>query len=494
MRTKQPSEALLAGAVLGLLALVALGHLRLGGRGEFLVLLGGVLAVTAGRLFRRSLIGDPRPPGTAGQVEGWADRRQLRGLVVSGRHAERLVLGRLGHRLLAAERGQSLLVVGPSQSGKTSRLALPALLEWEGPVVATSVKGDLVAGGFEKRAEGGEVALFDPTGSTALATAGWSPLTAACSWGKARELAAALSSFGRLEGGLEDAGYWYASAERLLAPLLRAAHLAGGTMSQVLGWLEEEESLVPLGLLSGLGEPEAARMLRAVASLEERQRSSIYSTAHSVVAAYGDPAVASSELARPAVGADWLFAGHRRTLFLASPARTQARLAPVFVALVRQVVDRAYELAAEEGGLKEPLLVLLDEAANIAPLEDLDQLVATSVGHRITFLTVWQDLAQIEARYGTRWATIVNNHRAKVVFPGLADPRSLELLASLVGEGQRLERAVSRSAGTVTTSESPTRLPLAPAAFLRQLEPGSLLLLYGSLPPAVLQARRPAAR
>ena len=42
------------------------------------------------------------------------------------------------------ERRHSLLVVGPTQSGKTSGLAIPALLEWQGPVLATSVKGDLL--------------------------------------------------------------------------------------------------------------------------------------------------------------------------------------------------------------------------------------------------------------------------------------------------------------------------------------------------------------
>jgi type IV secretion system protein VirD4 len=489
----QPSEKALGLLLAGLLVVLGLSRLGLSGATRLVVFLGGAVFLGAIELVRRAVLGDPSPKGSARKTEGWARRGQLRRLIVYRRRPERLVLGRLGRRLVAAEPGQSLLVLGPSQSGKTSRLALPALLEWEGPVLATSVKGDLAAGGMAARSVKGEVALFDPTGSTGLESAGWSPLTAASSWARARELAASFTSLGRLEGGLEDAGYWYAAAERVLAPLLRAAHLAGGTMSQVLSWLEEEGAGVPLGLLSSSGEIDAARMLGSVASLEERQRSSIYSTAHSVVAAYGDPAVAASELTRPAVGPDWLFSGGPRTLFLASPARTQARLAPVFTALVRQVVDRGYELAARTGALSEPLLVLLDEAANIAPLEDLDQLVATSVGHRITFLTIWQDLAQIEARYGARAATIVNNHRGKVVFPGLSDPRSLELLTSLIGEGERPEQSVSRSGGNLTTTTSHSRLPLAPAAFLRQLEPGSVLLLYGSLPPALLSSRRPAA-
>jgi type IV secretion system protein VirD4 len=37
-----------------------------------------------------------------------------------------------------------VIVIAPTQSHKTTGLAIPALLEWEGPVLATSVKTDLV--------------------------------------------------------------------------------------------------------------------------------------------------------------------------------------------------------------------------------------------------------------------------------------------------------------------------------------------------------------
>ena len=43
------------------------------------------------------------------------------------------------------DRGHSLLVVGPTQAGKTSSLVVPAILGWNGPVVVTSVKNDVVA-------------------------------------------------------------------------------------------------------------------------------------------------------------------------------------------------------------------------------------------------------------------------------------------------------------------------------------------------------------
>ncbi len=73
----------------------------------------------------------------------WANRRDVRALVVGAPTAGRLTLGTAPRRLLAAERGHSVLVVGPTQSRKTSGFAIPAILEWEGPVVAASVKSDL---------------------------------------------------------------------------------------------------------------------------------------------------------------------------------------------------------------------------------------------------------------------------------------------------------------------------------------------------------------
>ena len=56
----------------------------------------------------------------------------------------RLILGRAEGRLVAAEPRQSAIVVGPTQTGKTTGFAIPAILEWQGPVVATSIKTDLL--------------------------------------------------------------------------------------------------------------------------------------------------------------------------------------------------------------------------------------------------------------------------------------------------------------------------------------------------------------
>ncbi len=104
---------------------------------------------TRPRPHRRSAGGHPagrvgrRRGGRRGGLPG-----DLRPLTVSLDRAGmpppgRLVLGRAGRRLVAAEPAQSVIVFGPTQSHKTSGFAVPALLEWSGPVLAASVKTDL---------------------------------------------------------------------------------------------------------------------------------------------------------------------------------------------------------------------------------------------------------------------------------------------------------------------------------------------------------------
>ncbi len=98
-----------------------------------------------------------RASATRSGSASWAVPEQLRGLIVARPGQGRLVLGRAGRHLIAAERGHSLLVLGPTQSGKTSGLAIPALLEWEGPLIATSVKTDLLRDTLARRRSIGQV-------------------------------------------------------------------------------------------------------------------------------------------------------------------------------------------------------------------------------------------------------------------------------------------------------------------------------------------------
>ena len=61
--------------------------------------------------------------------------------------------------------------------------------------------------------------------------------------------------------------------------------------------------------------------------------------------------------------------GSNATLYLIGDAKASKLLRPIFLALLSEVVDAAYELANRRGGrLVLPLLICLDEAGNVAPL------------------------------------------------------------------------------------------------------------------------------
>ena len=90
-----------------------------------------------------------------------------------------MTLGRAGSALLAAESRQSVLVVGPTQTRKTSGLAIPAMLERAGPVIATSIKTDLLRDTIASRTASGRVFVFDPTGCTGMQVAPRTQVSAA---------------------------------------------------------------------------------------------------------------------------------------------------------------------------------------------------------------------------------------------------------------------------------------------------------------------------
>jgi len=431
-----------------------------------------------------------RAAGPAGAH--WASAADLRTLQVRGATPGRVVLGRIGRNLVATESRHSVLVFGPTQSGKTTSLALPALLEWDGPVVATSVKDDLVQASHAWRAGLGRCWVFDPTGVSGTSPGdGWSPLGEAGTWGGAQRVASWMVDATPARDGMSDGGFWYAAAAKLLAPLLLAARSGQLGMAEVVRWVDAGAWSEPAALLETAGHDAAVIALDACAARDPRIASSVGTTLETVLAPFADPVVARRTAALdidPAV----LVAGCH-SLYLCGPAHEQARVQGLFASLVAAVVAAAVTRAGATGGrLDPPLLLVLDEVANIAPLRDLDTLASTGASLGIQLVTVCQDLAQLAHRYGAeRSRTIANNHRAKLALPGVSDLSTLDLLSGLAGEQAVREVSVTDDLrdGRRTRSSSTTFRRLAPADELRRTRPGEATLVYGHLPPARLRLR-----
>jgi type IV secretion system protein VirD4 len=424
----------------------------------------------------------------------WASVRDLRALRISGPVPGRLTIGRVGRRLLAAEERASVIAIAPTGGHKTTGLAIPALLEWQGPVLATSVKSDLLRDTLARRRSLGEVMVFDPAQVTGVPSARSTPLWGAGTWRGAMRISHWLTAAARIgSSGMQDADFWFQAAEKLISPLLFAAATGELTMDRIVRWVDDgpeasEEEV--LGLLKGAGVEEAERAYLATQNRDERQRSSIYTTAEMTLGAYADPRVAE-ETAAADYSPTALLDGRANTLYLCAPQHEQERLRTVFSTIIQELLAVVYESVAATGRpLDPPLLLLLDEAANIAPIPNLDEIASTAGGQGVQLLSVFQDVAQIGARYQRRAPTIVNNHRAKLFGSGISDPETLDYVSRIVGAGEFEHR--SRTAGEQgrsTTTEGETYRDLVPPGLLRGADPGSAILVYGHLPPARIRLR-----
>ncbi len=235
----------------------------------------------------------------------------------------------------------------------------------------------------------------------------------------------------------------------------------------------------------------ADNALAGIWASDERTRSSIYTTARTIIEAWSDPLVATAANTCE-ITPEWLLKADN-TLYIVAPAREQARLRPVFACMVADLVHEAFDVATRAGGeLPTKLLVLLDEAANICPVRELPAWCSTCPSHGITLMTVWQDRSQQRLRYGREGAeTVWNNSAAKVILSGLADQATGEV-TSLLGEEehQRLGSSVDLTGSRRSVSAQTGTRRLVSEDSLRRQRLGQGLLIYKDL-PAMRLALRP---
>ena len=353
-----------------------------------------------------------------------------------------------------AGREQATLVLGPSRSGKTSSLVVPNVLAAEGAVLSTSTKTDVLRRTAAGRRDLGWCALYDPSGTVDPAPGvhrvGWSPVVAARDWDDAVGVADSMvraargQRFGTIGAGHD--GHWAERAASLLGPLLHAAALSKESMRTVVHWVDRHDGSQALDVLEAHYGDVAmpTDVLAGILSTDPREQSGIWSTTSGVIGAYRtERALASTE--PPYLDVDAFCAG-RHTLYICAPGTHQQLLAPLVVGIVTQVRDGAYRRARMDPH-GPPVLLALDEVANIAPLPDLPTLVTEGPGQGLLTLACLQDLSQARARWGPEAEAFLSIFGTSVVLGGIADVPTLEALSTIGGEHELVTRTVARSSG-----------------------------------------------
>ena len=406
------------------------------------------------------------PMSARSAASRWADRRQERELWAHKGDAHRLVLGVAdGHRLTVRDR-HSLLVVGPAHTGKTSGLTVPAIVEWEGPVMVAATKGHLIDETIGWRSRQGDVHVYDPAAITRYYRSGWSVLSECDTWEGAIRTASDLTLAARAAVGATDAGdgitakdrgdIWRSSMAMSLAPFLFAAVSSGRSIGTAAEWIEREERDEVLEVLENVDRT-AARAHRSTFMRADPSRSTFLHAMHEILSVYEDPVVAAS-LGRHEIVPEEVLDGPN-TLYLTAPEYDQDRFRPLCAMVVRRVLAAAYELSARRGEpLDPPLLVVLDDVTGIAPVYDLAALASTASARGVQLVSVVQDATQIDEQYGDAAAMVIKNHGARVLLPGGPAGGVDDRLAA----GAPLHELRPDEAALLYGTRSPIRLRLRP--------------------------------
>ena len=235
----------------------------------------------------------------------------------------------------------------------------------------------------------------------------------------------------------------------------------------------------------------ATDVLAGIAATDSREQSGIWSTTAGIIAAYRSEAALSATVG-PNIDPALLAAGCD-TVYVCAPARDQALVAPIVVAFLESVRAGTYNTAAAGRRLggpgRPPVLLALDELANIAPLPDLPAIVSEGGGQGLVTLACLQDLSQARQRWGPAADGFLSLFGTKVILPGIADLSTLELVSRLGGDVDVPARSVSagpwwsgkRRARTTTWSTHRQRR--LPVDAINQQPTGTALVLAGNRPP-----------
>lgn len=427
------------------------------------------------------------------------DRGIRRYIGATGPPIGRLITGHPGRgsTISMTDEDQGLVIAGP-RTGKTTRLAIPAALAHDGPVVITSNKRDIFDAVAEPRSRRGRVWLFDPQdlAGSGAARWWWDPLALAHGVRGARRLASIWTTAARDPQARTDA-YFDGAAQELLAQLLCAAAHAGVGPLGVYQWLSRPDDPSAVDVLRQSADTaQLAAGLESNARLPDKQRAGVYGTAQQLVAWIADPAIRSwiePGAGRPQYDPASLATSHDTLVSLSREGEGSA--APLVTALTAAVLDAAEQHAAQSprGRLSPVLLGVLDEAANVCRWRELPDLYSHYGSRGIVLCSYAQSWAQIAEAFGEHGAEkLWSSSNVRVYGGGVSDTSFLRRLSELVGEHDETVWSSSTSVSATgprsrSDSAQQRRRSIMEIATLAAMPAGRALVLLSAARPVLVE-------
>ncbi|MGW4071394.1 type IV secretory system conjugative DNA transfer family protein [Nocardia grenadensis] len=390
---------------------------------------------------------------------------------------------------------------GP-RSGKSTSRVIPAVMEAPGACLATSNKRDVVDATRKARATDGRTAwVFDPQGVAAEApTWYWDPIKwvagtdgGAGAQERAAELAGHFAAGGELDG--RDA-FFEPEGEDLLAGLFLACALSKKPITQAFAWVTRPHDTEPVDILSEARLHLVAGALSNQYQAPDKQKAGVFSTAKKMASClkyeriqpWVTPAAKGEAERREFTAAG--FVTSRDTLYPLSK-EGKGSAGPLVTALCAAVAGAAEEEATRHPGgrLPVPLLVVLDEAANIVKWAALPKMYSHFGSRGIVVMTILQSWAQGVRCWGQEGMTALwSAANIKVLGSGLDDAAFLRDRSELIGSHYELANSVSKSKDSRSTSTSRTSETTLTASDLAALPKGRVVVFSSGHRPTLGQS------
>jgi type IV secretion system protein VirD4 len=321
----------------------------------------------------------------------------------------------------------------PTRSGKGVCQVVPTLLTWQGSMIINDLKEELyqLTAGWRKKHANNKVLKFNPASATDSIK--WNPLDE-IRMGTDSEVADVQTIAQMIVDpkgeGLET--HWQKTSFSLLTGaiihLKYKAKIEGGEVSlpaldRLLSDPERpvEDLYVEMATYKHLGDrphETAARSGRDMLDTEDRERSSILSTAKSYLSLYRDPVVANNVSSSEFKIKQLMHYESPVSLYIVTKPVDKDRLKPLVRLLITMSIriladDLSFEDGRPKASYKYRLCWMADELPALGKLEILQESLAFLAGYGLKFYIIIQDMGQLQsekAGYGKDETISANCH------------------------------------------------------------------------------------
>jgi type IV secretion system protein VirD4 len=364
--------------------------------------------------------------------------------------------------------GEHHLVLGPTGSGKTRSVVIPAVLDHRGPMVVIDVKGELFRATHRHVARGGRrVMLLDPFRLLPDHLAAGLDLLQAIA--NAEDPAATARSVIEMLSPADVARdpFWPASANSLLAATLQHAATRRGqpgegprSFADCIDLLTGDDVVHAIACILDTDPAMAADARRGFVTfvqMPDLTRGGVLATAQAPLRLLSGKGLRHA-LSAGDIDLAALTRGDDIAIFIAWPPTALKSHGPALRLILSLFLDAIFRRTAPPS---PATLIVVDEAGTIGPVPQIETAFTLARGYGCRVTAVFQSTHQLETCYGTAGRTIFDNAGTISVLPP-SNPRSAQELADLLGVAATRLTALGPNEALVACRGSPPRIVRRP--------------------------------